>query len=298
LGPQPVDRLVSWLRRLPERTEVLPASAKSMQLLGPLADAARRIQRAERISLDLSNFEVIYFNEAIVIGGLAALIRANGGTAELCNMRPAVRRYLQGLGVLPFVNRLPSTSSPGIVPFHHHSGLNKNEILNYLERRWLGTNDVSLSEGLRSQILGTVWESYANAFEHANSMIGVVAGGDFQKSRKRLSLSVLDFGVGIPTKVRVFFGDQTLDAGRALKWAFEEGTSTVNSPRGLGLSILKDFLRLNGGMLRVLSNDGYAVFKDGKEVFNSLDWQFPGTLISIAIEADRRYYCLENELNR
>lgn len=189
---------------------------------------------------------------------------------------------------------------PGAIPFHHSPSQNQAAILNYLGNRWLGANAISMSARLRHEILGTVWEIYANAFEHANSGIGVVAAGTFHKNSKqpRLTLSVLDLGGGIPTKVRRHFKNRRLAPDRAMKWAFTEGTTTSAGPRGLGLSILKDFLSANAGRLRVLSNDGYALFRDGKETFTRLDWSFPGTLISIVIEADGKHYCFKDELNR
>ena len=270
-----------------------------MAQLGPLSKAIRRAQSHERVVLDFSSFNEMYLNEAVLIGGLITSIRSRGGAVELRALNPDVSKFFTRLGILPLGGRTGGSPPQGAIPFQHNPIQDQKAILAYLEGRWLGTNAISMSDRLRGQILGTVWETYANAFEHANSAIGVVAAGSFHRNRvnPRLTLSVLDLGEGIPTKVRRHFNNRPLAASRALQWAFEEGTTTGSGPRGLGLSILKDFLKVNNGMLRVLSNDGYVIFKDGKESFRTLTWNFPGTLINIVIEADGQHYCFKDEVN-
>jgi len=52
-----------------------------------------------------------------------------------------------------------------------------------------------------------------------------------------------------------------LSGAACLKWAFECGNSTCTGDvsRGLGLNLLKEFVRLNQGKLEIYNNDGYAI---------------------------------------
>jgi len=104
-----------------------------------------------------------------------------------------------------------------------------------------------------------MWEIYSNAFEHSSTDIGVFSCAQHYRSRNDLILSAVDFGRGIPENVRLFLRRQHVDeesvsklSGAAcLKWAFERGNSTCTEgiARGLGLDLLKEFVRVNRGKL-------------------------------------------------
>jgi hypothetical protein len=72
---------------------------------------------------------------------------------------------------------------------------------------------------------------------------------------KELKLTIVDFGVGIPSNVRLYKKHERrpdqLPAPSCMEWAFQNGTSTKQGdtaePRGLGLDLLHDFMRNNGG---------------------------------------------------
>ncbi|MCB2264313.1 MAG: hypothetical protein LGR52_15440 [Candidatus Thiosymbion ectosymbiont of Robbea hypermnestra] len=74
-------------------------------------------------------------------------------------------------------------------------------------------------------------------------------------------LSVVDFGQGIPAKIRGFFQRYIgkdlvarLTGASCLRWAFQAGNTTkVGEPGGSGLDLLKEFIRLNQGKLEIYS---------------------------------------------
>jgi hypothetical protein len=81
-------------------------------------------------------------------------------------------------------------------------------------------------------------------------------------------------------------------------WAFERGTSTAQRPasaRGLGLDLLKEFIRASGGRMEVFSHDGYARVDDGGESYETLRAFFEGTLVQVCLRCDDRCYRLSNE---
>lgn len=178
----------------------------------------------------------------------------------------------------------------------------KDDIIDYLSHEWLGHGWVHVSQRLKNVIVGLVWEIYDNAFEHADSSIGVFSCGQFFFHMRLLKLAVVDFGVGIPANVREFFKDyhfvDQLTASQCLKWAFQRGASTktdITTRRGIGLDLFKEFVNINHGRLEVYSQNGYALIANGKEKFNKRRSFFDGTLVNITLRCDERYYQFADE---
>lgn len=142
-----------------------------------------------------------------------------------------------------------------------------------------------------------MWELFANAFEHGNTPVGVYSCGQYFKSRHVLTLAVADFGVGIPSNVRLHLGQPDLPAGDALRWAFQRGHSTSNrgGPRGVGLDLLKELVRKTNGAMLVYSHDGRARIDHRGETYENSIPFFEGTLVQIGLSCDDKHYMLSNE---
>lgn len=190
-----------------------------------------------------------------------------------------------------------------IVPYREDKVKDSREIMNYLKQSWLGPSAIHLSQKLRDSIVGRVWEIYENAFEHSGSPVGVVSCGQKYGIENKITLTVLDFGRGIPTHVNNLLG-KNLSSEDALKWAFQSGNTTKilqpnqfkNSPGGLGLDLLKQFIYINKGKMEVFSNDGYALIEKRKEVYSKESQiSFSGTLINIVFMCDDNFYYMESE---
>jgi hypothetical protein len=144
-------------------------------------------------------------------------------------------------------------------------------------------------------------EIYLNAFDHGQSPIGVFSCGQHFPKNHELNLTIVDFGVGIPSNVRLFkagsIEPEELSAAKCMEWAFQRGTSTKPGGRGIGLDLIQDFVRLNKGRLEMFSHEGYVVIEDGKISFAERKSFFEGTLVNISLRCDESYYCLASELN-
>jgi hypothetical protein len=90
----------------------------------------------------------------------------------------------------------------------------KEILADYLKTKWLGCGWIHVSPSLQDAIVGRVWEIYANAFEHAQSSIGVFSCGQHYPKMKELKLTVVDFGVGIPSNVRLFMRNTNISADK------------------------------------------------------------------------------------
>jgi hypothetical protein len=280
------------------RTQNVAALQALMQLLKDLPNGA------ESITIDFSECNELALSGVVFLGGLVSLVRASGGTVNvrMDTIEPKLRQEWERNGFLAHMGMPSSTTVTDAVPFEHHPELDKDRVMKYLEGKWIGVGAVRLSEDLQAAIIGKVWEIYTNAFEHANSPIGVVNCGRYDKRRHRLHLCVMDLGIGIPDNVRRYKPDIRIDSGSAMKWAFLNGSSTkadaVGYSRGLGLHVLKDFIRVNNGKLEVYSNNGFVRIKRQSEVYRRTAVHFSGTLVNISLEADEKFYCFQYELEK
>jgi hypothetical protein len=98
--------------------------------------------------------------------------------------------------------------------------------------------------------------------------------------------------------VRHFLGAKISSVG-AIRWAMQEGHTTKkgSQPGGLGLKFLHEFVQLNKGRIQIASRFGFYEFRKGKETFEKMAADLPGTSVTIEINTgDTAEYCLESEV--
>lgn len=255
------------------------------------------------VTFDFSSCSFLQQNAVAFLGGLARLIYRRSGTAvfDWNSMKGKVLQNLERNGfVAAFGGR--TYALPGnAIPYREDSELNKRELMPYLEREWLGSGKgVTLSQALRAEIVGKVVEIYVNAFEHGASPIGVISCGQHYPNLKETKLTVIDFGVGIPTTVRQYLKRPRMPSANALEWAFQTGNTTKTGAgigRGMGLGLLESFIRANHGHLEIFSHDGYVLIDEHQRLFTKRQSSFEGTLVNISLQCDERYYCLSSEIS-
>ena len=235
------------------------------------------------------------------LGGLSHHVRSKGGQLNFDwdTLQPKVHTNLAQNGFLFGFDRGIEPWSGNSIPYRQDLNQNKCAIMEYLLNNWLGKSWVNISSGLQGAIAGSVWEIYANAFEHSNSSLGVFSCGQNYRTKKELHLTIVDFGQGIANNVRSLPQNRSLDSAQALEWAFQTGNSTAikTISRGIGLSTLQNFVSTNRGSLKIFSNDGYVNIKDNKIIYEKRIIDFQGTLINIAFKCDESFYCLASEVN-
>ena len=72
----------------------------------------------------------------------------------------------------------------------------------------------------------------------------------------------------------------------AISWAIKRGTTTrsvTQGPGGLGLYLLTEFVKLNGGSLRILANDAYYSTAGAVPDIRTLPVAYPGTLFQVRL---------------
>ena len=86
----------------------------------------------------------------------------------------------------------------------------------------------------------------------------------------------------------------------AIVWATEGHNTTKRGkiPGGLGLKLLREFIRLNGGCIQIVSDAGYWRQEKDKIILAHLSQPFPGTVVSVEINTtDSQSYVLSSELS-
>jgi len=259
------------------------------------------------VDFDFSKCYFLRPNAVAFLGGIARMVESSGRKATFnwdSLSSPAVRTNLSQNGFAGTFGH-PITGWEGnSIPYREDHSLDMNAIMDYLTYKWLGKGWILISERLRDAIAGRMWEIYNNAFEHSGSKIGVFSCGQHFKKKNELILTVIDFGRGIPENVKTFFGKYAdagsvskLSGAACLKWAFERGNSTITDivARGLGLDLLKEFVRLNQGKLEVYSNDAYALINTEGDNFVKKDVSFDGTIMHLTLRCDERLYSFKDE---
>jgi len=252
-----------------------------------------------KVTFDFSNCGFLRQNAVAFLGGLARLIESRSGRANFSwdTMEEAVLKNLKKNGFAEAFGFGASYGPGNSIPYRQDTWLNKNALADYLTSKWLGRGWINVSEKLKNAIVEKVLECYLNSFEHSGSVIGVFSCGQHYPQLKHLEISVVDFGVGIPAKVREFKNDGSIGAAQALQWAFRSGTSTrQNGPSGgLGLDLLKQFVKINQGRMDIFSHDGYAVFDESREKYIQRPSFFEGTVINIKLKCNESFYSLASE---
>ncbi|WP_422881369.1 hypothetical protein [Pantoea agglomerans] len=254
--------------------------------------------------LDFSFCKFLRPNAVAFIGGVIRFFEKKDKTIKILwdTLIPSISASLTQNGFGATFGYCLRKEDPGhAIPYREDVLENADEIINYLVDNWIGKGWVQVSPKLCNHIAGKMWEIYANSFEHSQTPIGVFTCGQHFRHHNELVLSVIDFGVGIPATVKEFLNSDpraaTLPADACLRWAFESGnTTTVGVPRGLGLSLLQEFISVNKGTLELYSSDGYVKMSNDGEVFQNNSHCFNGTVLHITLVCDEKYYLFKDEL--
>lgn len=143
---------------------------------------------------------------------------------------------------------------------------------------------LSTSEGLKNHLVRNVLEIFNNSVIHSNSGAGIFACGQFYPTKHKVRLSISDLGSGILPRVSQHLKNTSLTSENAIKWAVKKGNTTkINTPGGLGLGLLHEFITINGGQMQIVSGDCLWQYQNGREHCHRLSTPLLGTSVNITI---------------
>ena len=153
----------------------------------------------------------------------------------------------------------------------------------------------TLTPKAKMMIAQVIVEIFTNSVLHTQTNY-IYTCGQFYPKKHCIDFSIVDSGDGIRNTVNKHTG-QNLNAIDAIKWALIDGNTTKQGvPGGYGLTILQDFLRMNGGSLQIISNNGYYCHDNNSQFTRIFNAEFPGTALNLQIRTDdMNWYRLKSE---
>lgn len=174
-----------------------------------------------------------------------------------------------------------------VIPYKYFPVTDIEEYERYLTLNLFTGKIGEASSFMTSQMVDDIRDSllelFKNVSDHTTSDYVFTCGQYFPKSSK-LYFTIVDMGETITYNVNKYHTENNLALPEnPLKWAMENGNTTSSSekPRGIGFSIIRDFIISNQGTFYIFSNfDTYELHKT-KERFKKLSYPFPGTAVTI-----------------
>lgn len=209
-----------------------------------------------------------------------------------------ILKFMKKVGMYKYYtkNEIDYTGD-NVIPF---DCIQNEKMMDDYAERIMSLAPIKMQKEAQDILSSYIYEIYQNGLFHSESPIGVYTSGCWIPEKKEFHFSIYDMGTGIPQNVREHVNMPNLKSEKCLKLAFLDGFSTsvdktVN--RGLGLTRLKNFIRLNDGSMSMYTDDICYVIKGTEnERYERLTEPIVGTLIIISIIADEdSIYIVERE---
>jgi hypothetical protein len=242
---------------------------------------------SDSLVLDLVRCDFLSAEGAAILTTLKLCRERRGRTTTIDwgTVSVAVTRQLARWRVAGLFGNADSLGSATAVPLLNQPCLEPPALAEYLSRRvFAGGVLPPMTEELTKRTRQALFEVVSNIFGHAESPCGGLVIGQLYPKAKQFQLCVCDGGIGLARRVQRS-GMSGLEASEAIKWAIQGNSTRLDRPGGLGLRWLRQFVKENGGVFRIYSNNGcLAESKDGLDGWR-LTADLPGTLIEIRLNA-------------
>lgn len=268
--------------------------------IGGLAEDACNL-RFDSVELDFSGCGFFDANMAAPLYTIVARLRNELNDVTVQNLPTGVEKILKKNHFLTTFNmEVLRDNNQTTLPFKIfklHAG---EQFYDYLDSYMNGKGIPKMSDALTKRFRQSLFEIFLNAAIHSKSESGIFACGQFFPLNHRLDFTIADAGIGIRENVRRYTRKEKMSSCAAINWALTEGntTKTGKQPGGLGLKLIKDFIRMNNGKLQIVSRFGYYEFSAMGDAVAKMNHDYPGTCVNIEINTqDTSTYCLRSELS-
>jgi signal transduction histidine kinase len=154
-----------------------------------------------------------------------------------------------------------------------------------------------MTTGVKEKIVEAIYEIFVNAQIHSETQ-HIYTCGQFYPQKNKIEFTIVDTGLGFREKINRRF-ESSLSSIQALKWAVQDKKTTkVGVSGGIGLAVLKEFVRMNRGKMQIISNDGFYQYDGISEVLQVFTGEFPGTIVNLQFRTDdSKNYLLQSEID-
>jgi hypothetical protein len=269
-------------------TGQLRSDSRGFESLGELHEKFSKFVDAD-ITLGLSKLEWLDSHMAGPMRVVVCHAEARGNVVIFARPRRGPEMVLRRNGLLPGGDLDEHRNA---IPLRQFTLQEYLAFSRYAQQHLARAETPRMSDALTNKFYEGIDELFSNSALHSRSSQGVFVAGQFYQKQHRLSFTITDSGQGIPGAVRA--AGHPMSDPKAVAWAMQNlHTTRQDDIPGLGLKILRDFIRLNGGKLVVASNGGFWCQNDhGLEILK-LSSEFPGTAVMLEINtADTNRYDL------
>lgn len=273
----------------------------SHNCLCQLADSLKNTT-SSKVSVDLSAVTFIASNLFSVLGCIFneyTLRNPDPNSLLITGIKPRIADTIKKNGFHKHLGleKMPDKYNT-VIPYKSFLVDQIDEYERYLTLNLFTRNDLpmmttAVSDSIRDSLL----ELFKNVSDHTTSEHVFTCGQYFPLSYM-LYFTIVDTGETISYNVNRYHSEHSLTVpDHPLKWALESGNSTSHSqkPRGIGLSLIQDFVELNHGAFYILSDtETFEINKD-KHRFKTLAYPFPGTIVTVGFNLhDNALYYLNS----
>lgn len=237
----------------------------------------------DELKIDFSSANWFEANLCAALGAVLQRTSANLNNVALENMPNGIESIFRKNGFLSHFGGQTRADYYGTtITYSSFARADVKAFHAYLKNQLLGRNDLpKMSDLLKKKIAESILEIFSNATTHGNCA-QIFSCGQFFPSKKRIDFSIVNLGTTIYQNVSAFL-KTNISASDAIKWALQEGntTRTGSIPGGLGLSILRQFLKLNQGCVHIYSGRGCWKQSGTTETFSDSAHDFGGTMVVV-----------------
>ena len=263
--------------------------------------ADMRVHEFSRIELDMRRMNWCDGNLCAALGAVLYRIARTPNEIKLTQIPEDVETLLCKNGFMTNYGRAKRSDTYGSTIQYRRFEPNQDLVFShYIDEQFRSRAIPEMSAALHKKFLEALMEIFSNATIHSETKQGIFVCGQYFHRQQRLDFTIADLGIGFRQNLIKKIGLE-LPPADAILWAMEGNNTTKQGPipGGLGLKLLKEFIRLNNGRLQVVSGAGYwQQNKDGHYETATMENSFPGTVVNIEINtADQKSYALSNELD-
>lgn len=258
---------------------------------------------ATKVCIDLSNTNFLAANLFSVLGCILSSFtnkNPDPDSITIMGMKKSILDTAKKNGFCEHfgMKKIPDVHNT-VIPYKKFLVDKINEYERYLTLNLFTRNDLpEMSKEASDSIRDSLLEIFKNVKDHTTSPYIYTCGQYFPKSFM-LYFTLVDIGETIKDNVNRYHSIHKIPSPKcSLQWAITEGHSTAitDRPRGIGLSLIKDFVLLNEGSFYMISEKETYEINKSKECFLKLSYPFPGTIVTIGFNLhDNASYCLTSE---
>ena len=254
------------------------------------------------IYLNFSKVNFIASNQFAILGCILDTYRLQHPDTSIyfLQLGEKIKKTIQknGFNMHLGFEKLPDVYNT-VIPYTIFNINQINEFEKYIILRIFDRQDIpKMSEMAKGKIIDNILEIFNNVKEHTHSNKIYTCGQYFPKS-SFLYFTIVDSGETIPYNVNNYCTSINIKCpAKPLTWAIAPGNTTrqADTPGGLGLSLLRDFIELNDGKLYIVSGNETYEQNGAASRHRYINHPFPGTIVTVAFNLlDESTYRMTSE---